>query len=164
MKQSVLNRTRMMLAAVAVVVTGSMLPVFAGGALAPKLIDKPFEECLIRHFQTRFFNRIDATKEQRQKLADIFAERSDETRPMREELRQGLLELNELMAQKDTSDQQIIDKAHQLRELRNKMMDERLKSVLMVRDVLTQGQRELISSRISGLISGQWNHHLIDAQ
>ncbi|HEY9870537.1 MAG TPA: periplasmic heavy metal sensor [Candidatus Obscuribacterales bacterium] len=139
----------------------AMQPAEAGNATtATKLIDRPFEECLIKHFQARFFNRIDATAEQRQKLSDIFARRAEETRPFREQLRQGMLELSDMMARDDVSDEQLTAKAHEVRQLRERVADERLKSVLAVRAVLTPAQRQQISGTISGLISGQWKRRL----
>src|SRR5262249_28291336 len=133
-------------------------PAAAGDRSAAKLIDKPFEECLIKHFQTRFFNRIDASPEQRQKLSAIIARRADETRPLRSQLRQGLLELNEMMARSDVSDEQLTAKAHEVRDLRNQVMDQRLQSVLEARAVLTAEQRQLIAEKISGLVTGEWKH------
>ncbi len=161
MKKTVSNCTMLALSGVAAVVVGfggQMLPAIAGDGPAGKLIDRPFEECLIKHFQTRFFNRIDATADQRKKLSSIFLRRSEETLPLREQLRHGLLELNELMAQDTASDDDIVNKAHEVRAIHQKVMDERLKSVLEVRAVLTPTQRQAISDKISGLITGQWKH------
>lgn len=142
----------------------AMQPAAAGNATTvTKLTDRPFEECLIKHFQARFFNRIDASTEQRQKLSDIFSRRAEQTRPFREQLRQGMLDLSDMMARDDVSDEQLTAKAHEVRQLREKVADERLKSVLAVRAVLTPAQRQQISGTISGLISGQWKRRLISA-
>lgn len=152
------------LAAATTSALAAMQPAEAGNAAtAAKLIDRPFEECLIKHFQARFFNRIDATGEQREKLSEIFARRAEETRPLRVQLRQGILELSDMMARDDVSDEQLTAKAREVRQLRERVADEQLKSVLAVRAVLTQAQRQQISSTISGLISGQWKRRLSGA-
>lgn len=167
MRLTVANCTKLSLPFVAAMMVGvgnMAQPVLASTGEAMKLVDKPFEECLIKHFQVRFFNRIDADVAQREKLSGIFVKRAEETRPLREQLRQGLLELNELMAQEGATDEQIIEKAHQVRDIRNKVMDERLKSALQVRAVLSQAQRQFISDKISGLITGQWKSRLIGAR
>ena len=142
-------------ATVLIVPTG---PASAGNGSTAQLIDKQFEECLIKHFQTRFFNRIDASPDQRQKLSAIIARRCQETRPLRERLAQGCLELNEMLAGEDASEEQLTAKAHEVRDLRNQVMDERLKSMLEARAVLTPGQRKQIAQRVSGLITGDWKH------
>ncbi len=152
------------LAVATAVIAGSAQPVSAADGSDSKLIDKPFEQCLIKHFQTRFFNRIDASPKQRQKLGAIFARRSEETRPVREQLRQGYLELSEMLAKEDATDEQLTAKAHEVRGLRDKVMDERINSVLEARAVLTPAQRRQISDKISGLISGQWKHSLARTQ
>lgn len=128
-------------------------PVWAGNP-AQKLIDAEFEDALRKHFQKRFFNLIEATDEQREKLSSLLAQRMNETRPMREELRQGAVELSQLMAKNDVTDEQIVGKAHELRDLRNKIMDERLSTVLKVRANLTQQQRQTLSDKVINLISG----------
>lgn len=128
-------------------------PVWAGNS-AQKLIDAEFEDALRKHFQKRFFNLIEATDEQREKLSNLLAQRMSETRPMREELRQGAVELSQMMARNDASDDQIIQKAHQLRDLRDKIMDERLSTVLKVRANLTQQQRQTVSDKVIGFITG----------
>lgn len=79
---------------------------------------------------------------------------------MREQLRQGYLELSEMLAKEDATDEQLTAKAHEVRGLRDKVMDERINSVLEARAVLTPAQRRQISDKISGLISGQWKHGL----
>lgn len=120
------------------------------------LIDSDFENSLVKHFEKRFFNRIDATSEQRHQLSEAISSRINATRPMREELRRQILDLTQLMADKDATDEQIIAKAHEVQEFSSKMVDERLKTALAVRSLLTQDQRQQISDQLSGLISGQW--------
>jgi Spy/CpxP family protein refolding chaperone len=122
------------------------------------LIDKPFEESLIKHFSNRFFNRIDASDEQRQKLSSIITQRASETRPLREEVRAELVKLNGMMADNKSTDQQIAAEAQVLKGLRDKLMDERVQSALQIRAALTPEQRAQVSDRINGFLTGQWKH------
>jgi len=132
----------------------------AMAAPALPLIDKGFEEALIKHFSNRFYNRIEATDEQRQKLTEIISKRAAETRPLREQVRAEAVKLNELMANDQATDDQITAEAQVLRSMRDKLMDERVQSALQVRAVLTSSQRAQISQRISGLLTGQSKPHL----
>ncbi len=122
---------------------------------APRgLIDKDFELAVRKFVSKRFYNRIDATDEQRQKLDSIWMGTMESTRPAREEVRQGALQLSALMATDDATDEQITEKAHELRALHQKVMDQRLDSVLKARKVLTKAQRAQVNERISELITG----------
>jgi periplasmic protein CpxP/Spy len=78
----------------------------------------------------------------------------DATRPDREALRQGLLQLSNLMSSDDATDDQITQKAHELRALHEKINDQRLDSLLKVRKVLTKEQRNKINERINEVITG----------
>lgn len=118
------------------------------------LIDKDFEVAVRKFISKRFYNRIDATDEQRQKLDSIWMGTMEATRPGREELRQEALQLSALMATDEATDEQITEKAHELRALHQKIMDQRLDSVLKARKVLTKAQRGQINERISELITG----------
>jgi Spy/CpxP family protein refolding chaperone len=118
------------------------------------LIDKDFEVALRRFISKRFYNRIDATAEQRQKLDTIWTSTMEATRPQREEVRQEALQLSSLVASDEATDEQITEKAHQLRAAHQKVMDERLNSLLKARKVLTKEQRQQINERLTQLISG----------
>lgn len=127
---------------------------FAGPAGVGALIDKEFETAMRKFVTRRFFNRIDATDEQRTKLNAIFEKTMDETRPEREQFRQGLLDLSNLMASKDATDEQIKQKADDVRTMKQKLSDRRLTAALEVRRILTVDQRQKINNRVQELISG----------
>lgn len=141
-------------------VAAAAAPAMAAPASEPG-IDSEFEKCVVRHFQKRFFNRIDASDDQRDKLAALISRRMDESRPLRGQIRAKVLELNELMAGDSAPEEAIIAKAHEVRDLRMKLMDERLGSVLEARKVLTPAQRKQIAGRIAGLLTGEWKGRVI---
>jgi Spy/CpxP family protein refolding chaperone len=121
---------------------------------ASTLIDKDFEVALRKFISKRFYNRIDATDDQRAKLEAIWTNTMESTRPERENLRHSALELSSLMASDDATDEQITQKAHELRAMHEKVQDQRLSSLLQARKVLNKEQREQINQRISQLITG----------
>jgi Spy/CpxP family protein refolding chaperone len=122
---------------------------------ASSLIDKDFELSVRKFISKRFYNRVDATDEQRAKLDSIWNNTMETTRPEREALRHGFLELSNLMASDDATDEQITQKAHELRAMHEKVMDQRLNSLLQARKVLTKEQRKQINDRITHVISGR---------
>ncbi|MBY0357618.1 MAG: periplasmic heavy metal sensor [Candidatus Obscuribacterales bacterium] len=119
-----------------------------------QLIDKDFEISVRKFISKRFFNRINASDEQRDKLSKIFADTQEQTRPEREKLRQGMLELSGMIADSNTEEQAITNKVQNLRELHNKIMDTRVASALAARKILSPEQRQKIHGRISDLITG----------
>lgn len=126
----------------------------APNAGAGTLIDKDFEMALRKFVSKRFYNRIDATDEQRAKLDSIWMSTMEATRPQREQLRQGALELSNLIAGDEATDEQITQKVQQLRALHEKVMDQRIDSLLQARKVLTAEQRAQINERITQVITG----------
>ncbi len=134
--------------------TQMIQPVLAGNTNTAPIIDADFENALRKHFQKRFFNLIDATSEQQANISKLLQERQEQTRPQREQMRQGLVELSQLMASDAATDDQIRDKVAKLKEMRSHIQDERLETVLKVRAQLTPEQRKTISDKISGIITG----------
>lgn len=150
-------RSRKKLVAVMLVVPaviGLAQAAFAGPASVGGLIDKDFETALRKFVSKRFFNRIDATDEQRAKIGSLFEKTMDETRPDREQFRQGLLELSNLMASKDATDEQIRQKVADVKAVKQKIQDKRLSTALEVRKILTVEQRQKIQDRVQNLITG----------
>lgn len=133
---------------------GSIQPTIAGTPTSTPLIDKEFEGALRKFISKRFFNRIDATPEQRDKISKIMAETQDQTRQDREQFRQGLLDLSSMMTNEKTSDEDIKKQVSDLRALKQKIGDQRLTAALQVRHVLSAEQRQKIHNRISELITG----------
>ena len=150
--------TKQVLAAAFVVITpislGLAQATYAGNVPSGNLVDKDFEVALRKWVTKRFYNRIDATEEQRQKLDSLFSATQEETRPAREQFRRSLLELSDLMASDSATDEEIQAKVKQVREQKQKIMDQRINTALAARKVLTSAQRQKIHDRISNLISG----------
>lgn len=142
------------LALMAPAMIGVFNPSNAGTPSASPLIDKDFEVAMRKFVAKRFFNRIDASSEQREKLSKIMADTQDETRPLREELRQGLLDLSGMVADDKVADDQIKAKVQELRTLHEKVQDRRVSAILQARKILTPEQKELINTRITELITG----------
>lgn len=148
------NKAKIALLSAAVVVPAvALLPSIAGPS-SPPLIDKEFETAVRKFVSKRFFNRIDATDEQREKLSRIMGETQDQTRPIREQVRQGLLQLSDLMADEKASDDQIKAKVKEIRDLHEQVQDKRLSAVLEARKILSAEQRKKISNRVSEIITG----------
>lgn len=129
-------------------------PALAAPANSGSLIDKDFEVALRKFVSKRFFNRIDATNDQREKLSAIFSDTQESTRPDRESLRQGLIDLSSMMANDKVNDEDIAKKVHELRELRSRIMDKRLSAALAARKVLTAEQRQKIHDKITEVLTG----------
>jgi len=127
----------------------------AGKAAGETLIDGDFEEAMLKHFEKRFFNKIDATEEQRTKLSDIFLKQMQGTRAQREAIRHKLLDLTDLIGAEGSTDDQIKAKISELREMREKLMDGRIDCALRVRAVLTPEQRKSIADRLASCLSGR---------
>ena len=149
--------------ALSVFACSEILPVWAGdnAGVTASFIDKDFEMALRKHFQKRFFNLIDANETQRREISAVLEERMDATRPQREKLRAEAVELSEMMAS-EASDQQIVSKVHEVRDLRNKLMDERLTTALKVRSFLQPEQRKTISARLVSFLSGNARPRLLN--
>jgi Spy/CpxP family protein refolding chaperone len=136
------------------VLMGTFNPSSAGTPTSAPLIDKDFEVAMRKFVAKRFFNRIDASTEQREKLSKIMADTQDETRPVREELRQGLLDLSGMMADDKVSDSDIKARVKELRTLHEKVQDRRLAAVLDARKILTPEQKQLMNTKFTELITG----------
>jgi Spy/CpxP family protein refolding chaperone len=123
--------------------------------VATTLIDKEFDAAVGKFMAKRFCKRIDATSEQTEKLTAMISQTRDDTRPLREQLRHGLLDLSSMVVSDDTTDDQIKAKVAELRSIHEKISDVRLDTALKARRVLTHEQREKINKRITNLITGE---------
>ena len=126
----------------------------AGKSAGENLIDGDFEEAMLKHFEKRFFKRIDASEEQQTALSAIFLKQMQGSRSRREEIRHKLIDLSDSFAADGTSDDQIKEKVLEVRTMREKLMDTRVDTALRVRQVLTPEQRKTIADRIANLLSG----------
>jgi hypothetical protein len=59
-----------------------------------------------------------------------------------------------MFADDKSSDEQIVQKAHELRVLHEKVMDQRLASLLQARKILTVEQRQRICDKIKDVVTG----------
>jgi Spy/CpxP family protein refolding chaperone len=122
---------------------------------AGNLIDKDFQAAIRKHFERRFFNLIDASDSQRQAIDKMLSTQADQLLPMREQLKEGLVDLNNMCAKEDVTDSQITDKVHELRALHEQIMDARLATMLKVRQQLSQDQRKTICDKLNNLLTGE---------
>jgi Spy/CpxP family protein refolding chaperone len=125
------------------------------------LIDKEFEYALNKHISRRFCSRINASDEQREKIAALFAATMEQSRPLREEVRSGLLDLSALAASDAATDEQITRKVADLRAVREKIANERLSAALKLRKILTHDQRKQMHDRVTELLTGSFTAHRI---
>ena len=133
----------------------AIYPVLAGdgtGASAP-FVDKEFETALRKHFRKKFFNFIEASDSQSEQITAILDERSEACRPQREKLKSEAIELTQMMSG-EASDEQIRSKFQELREVRDKLMDERMTTALKVRALLKPEQRKMVSDKIVACLTG----------
>ncbi|HEY9775175.1 MAG TPA: Spy/CpxP family protein refolding chaperone [Planktothrix sp.] len=137
-----------------------VLPAIADGAAKTgDLIDRDFQDACRRHIERKFFEHINATDDQRTQIDKVVDSTVAETYPLREQLREGLVQLNDLSAKDDTTDDQILQKAHELRALHEQIADKALDAMLKIRKVMTSEQRKQVAGHIDNLLTGKWKHH-----
>ena len=131
------------------------VPAWAGRPLMAKaLIDPELETALANHFKKRFFNLIDASEEQKTKLSSLITKQQDFARPIREQIRDKVMDLSDLMSDEAAGDEAIKAKVHEIQDLRNQIQDKRLDTMLEVRSVLTAEQKKIVSKRIKNILTG----------
>jgi Spy/CpxP family protein refolding chaperone len=118
------------------------------------LIDGDFEEAMLKHFEKRFFKRIDATEAQQTELSGIFLNQMQGSRSQRETIRHKLIDLTDAFAADSATDDQIRANVSEVRTMREKLADSRVDTALKVRKVLTPEQRKTMADRIAGFLSG----------
>ncbi len=131
-----------------------LLPAWAGKSVSQALIDPELEQALSSHFKKRFFNLIDASEDQKSQLSSLLSKQLDDARPIRTQIRENLLDLSDLMASDSASDEAITKKVQEIRDLREQIQDKRLSTVLKARAVLTKEQRQIVSNRVKGFLTG----------
>jgi Spy/CpxP family protein refolding chaperone len=130
------------------------VPAWAGKTMTQALIDPELEQALSNRFKKRFFNLIDASEDQKTKLSDLLSRQLDDARPLRDQIRENLLDLSDLIADEKTSDETIRNKVHEIQELRGKIQDKRLNTILEARAVLNKDQKKIVSNRLKGILTG----------
>ncbi|PZM80461.1 MAG: hypothetical protein DKT66_14475 [Candidatus Melainabacteria bacterium] len=129
-------------------------PAFAGPLNSDSLVDPEWESAVRKHVEKRFFNLIDASETQKSQLDDIFKKMCESNRSTREQVKQGAVDVANMMADGSATDDQIRNKVADIRKLREKMQDTRLETALKVRAILTNEQRKVVSDRVVGFITG----------
>jgi Spy/CpxP family protein refolding chaperone len=146
--------------ATALVVIGGSVAFNAVEAIETKniLIDKDFEVAVRKHLEKRLYNLLDASDAQQEKISKLLGERAEETRPEREKIREGLVDLSNMLGG-DTQDDAIVAKVHELRAMHEQVMDEGLSTLLKVREVLSPSQRKIVSDKMVSILSGGGLRH-----
>jgi Spy/CpxP family protein refolding chaperone len=130
------------------------VPAWADKTMARALVDPDLEIALSNHFKKRFFNLIDATDEQQNKLSGIMTKQLEDARPLRAQIREELLDLSDLIADESSTNDVIKNKVKEIKELREQIQDKRLDSILRARAVLTADQKRIVSQRMKGILTG----------
>lgn len=123
--------------------------------------DPEFEQAMLKHFEKRFFKRIDATAEQQDKISKLLEAKLAANREKRLASRQALANLLKLAADPKAGDEEIMAQAQKARSLRAEMADQRLKTFLEVRAMLSDDQKrnlgerlKQVTSRLKGMMGG----------
>lgn len=117
--------------------------------------DPEFEKALVKHMERKFFARIKATPEQRSKIAALVESKMETNRGKRDALRSGLKSLVELVRNPQAKDEEITARAHELRNMHQTLMDDRLNTFLAVRALLDDEQKSKLGKRIAKVMEGQ---------
>ncbi|MBK7750256.1 MAG: Spy/CpxP family protein refolding chaperone [Candidatus Obscuribacter sp.] len=114
--------------------------------------DPELTKALFKHFQKRFFNRIDATSEQREKINNILESKLKLNKQNRLALKTGIKELGRLACNPKAKTSDIEAKAHELQTLRQQMSESRLKTMLEVRALLSDEQLTKLGQRLEAVL------------
>ncbi|MBX9949598.1 MAG: periplasmic heavy metal sensor [Candidatus Obscuribacterales bacterium] len=136
-------------------------PALAGPLNSDSLVDPEWESAVRKHVEKRFFHLIDATEAQQAQLDDLFKKMCDSNRSTREQVKQGAVDVANLMADQSATEEQIRSKVADIRKLREKLQDSRLETALKVRAILTVEQRKVVSDRVIGFITGNQRRLLL---
>jgi Spy/CpxP family protein refolding chaperone len=99
------------------------------------------------HMQDRFFKRISATDDQREKLSDLFKNTFEQNRELRQQVKSQFETLIDLFADGKSSDDQIRKQFDVLKSAREKLVEKRLELALKTRAILTPDQLKLVGDR-----------------
>jgi Spy/CpxP family protein refolding chaperone len=154
-------------------ISGSLILV-AGWQVAPMLAKQPpatgaiamedddWSNCLRKHFEKRFFKRIDATKEQQEKMSALIDNAAQENQGMRAEIKDKALSLVNSFGGGSASDDELRQQVAELRTLHEKLMDKRLETALKVRAVMTPEQRKIVMEKIKLRFDGFFGHRSLN--
>jgi Spy/CpxP family protein refolding chaperone len=139
---------------VAGLAASQFVPAWADKTVTQALIDPELEIALSNHFKKRFFNLIDASDEQKTKLSGLLTKQLDDARPLRSQIREKVMDLSDMIADEKSTDEAITGKVEEIRQLREQIQDKRLNTILKARSVLTAEQKQIVSKRIKGILTG----------
>lgn len=144
-----------------IVGTPFIAPVLAGPLNSDSLVDPEWENAVRKHVEKRFFNLIDATDSQKSQLDDLFKQRVEGNRQNREQVKKGVVEVAQLMADDSATDEQIRSKVKEIQKVRQQLIDSRLDTALKVRAILTKEQRQIVSNKVISFITGNQRQFLL---
>lgn len=142
------------LLAVAGTAVSHVQPAWAGKALSAALIDPDLEQALKKHFEKRFFNLIDASEDQKTKLDGLITKQIDSARPLRQQVRENVIDLADMMADSSVSDDAIRKKVDEIQTIRDQIHEKRVNTFLEARAVLTADQKKIVATRLKGFLTG----------
>ena len=109
--------------------------------------------CLRVHMQNRFFKRINATDDQREKLSALFKNTMEQNRETRMQVKSQFEALIDLFTDSKASDDQIRKQFEELKSTREKLVEKRLDLALKTRTILTPDQLKLVGDRFKSRMS-----------
>jgi len=109
--------------------------------------------CLRVHIQNRFFKRINATDDQREKLSALFKNTMVQNRETRLQVKSQFEALIDLFTDSKASDDQIRKQFEELKSTREKLVEKRLDLALKTRTILTPDQLKLVGDRFKSRMS-----------
>ncbi len=147
------------IAAGVVLLTGwQMAPLLAKqlgeGLSASASDDDDWAGCVRKHFEKQFFKRIDATKEQEEKISALIDNAVQENAGTRADIKEKVRSLVDSFGDSGSSDDKLRQQAAELRTLHEKLMDRRLDTALKVRALMTPEQRQTVVARFKQRFDG----------
>ncbi len=103
--------------------------------------DPEFEQAKIKHIAKVISNKVEATPDQQKQISEIISSSHQECCPLKDDLRKQVHDMHELMSDPKSSDDQIKAQSQQVRASHEKLADQKLDTMLKIRDVLTPEQR-----------------------
>jgi len=103
--------------------------------------------CLRVHMQNRFFKRINATDDQREKLSELFKNTFEQNRELRQQVKGQFETLIDMFTDGKTSDDQIRKQFGELKSTREKLVEKRLDLALKTRTILTPDQLKVVGDK-----------------
>lgn len=113
--------------------------------------DPEFEQAVLKHFEKRFFKRIEATSEQKDKIDKLLTGKLSENRSKRQACKKAVKELLAMVADPASSEDSIRAQAEKARSIHSELSQDRLNTFLAVRAMLTESQKKQLGDRLKNL-------------